>query len=878
MPDERGQGGDLVLLPGEQCDLGDETKGNVTTWVGPTITTLGGQQSYVRYNQKTGGFERVQSKDQAIRRFPQASESQYVILHNPEANGSFPSTGSSTPLKDLLQGETVVIHGPWTKPLYAGQWAEVLDGHRLDPNQYLLIEIQNEQKARDNWHSAKMERSVTATKTAGGDDDSAASTPQESAVVVDDQTIPEFTTGSRLIIRGSDIRFYMPPTGVRVVAIGEGDPTSFVRRACTLERLQYAILVNSKGEKRFPKGPDVVYPMADEEFMTNLAPPGEDGRVFRAIELSEISGIYVKVTADYEDDSGEHVAGDELFITGSEQAIYYPRPEHAVIRYEGKDVHYASVVPEGEGVYVLNRKTGVVEIERGPQTLLPNPIDYVIARRLLSLDTCELYYPGNEEALEHNRRLLASRAPTLGTGSSRRSKRAMAETAEDLADARMVLNYATQPTYAAEMLGDDEVDQALAGDQFERRGQYTEPRSVVLDTKFRGAVKVCPWMNYAILINSADGNRQVVVGPANVLLEWDEYLEVLKLSTGTPKNHDDVKRTVYLQVHNNTVSHVVRAVTQDYCQVEISLSFRVNFEGDTEEDRLKWFAVENYIHLLCIHMESLIRNVVRTHPVKDFYENHTAIIRDVVLGASPGDGTPRTGRFFDENNMRVYDVEVTNVTIRDQQVEAMLVQAQREAFKTAMEDADEDRKLQQQKKAQKRVRESAVSQAETDRARHELELEKIGRKTDEATAQANADAILAGMDAEATRATADFQAEMAEKERQLLDANSASDLARRQNEDAFQAAVDTRKAELVAAATKVATEAVRDRAQAVTPDLIAAVQTIGQNELFTRAVESMSWKELFGTDNVAGLIQTVFSDTPLGSVIGDVMRRSRQQD
>jgi len=63
-PDDRGQGGDLVLLPGEQCDLGDETKGNVTSWVGPTITTLGGQQSYVRYNPKIrpGGTDRSPSR------------------------------------------------------------------------------------------------------------------------------------------------------------------------------------------------------------------------------------------------------------------------------------------------------------------------------------------------------------------------------------------------------------------------------------------------------------------------------------------------------------------------------------------------------------------------------------------------------------------------------------------------------------------------------------------------------------------------------------------------------------------------------------------------------------------------------------------------
>jgi major vault protein len=47
------------------------------------------------------------------------------------------------------------------------------------------------------------------------------------------------------------------------------------------------------------------------------------------------------VIADYDD----HKAGDELFITGKEQAIYFQREEHSIIRYGDQTKHYAVAVP-----------------------------------------------------------------------------------------------------------------------------------------------------------------------------------------------------------------------------------------------------------------------------------------------------------------------------------------------------------------------------------------------------------------------------------------------------------------------------------------------------------------------------------------------------
>jgi hypothetical protein len=34
------------------------------------------------------------------------------------------------------------------------------------------------------------------------------------------------------------------------------------------------------------------------------------------------------------------MAGDELFLTGKDTAIYYPREEHSAIKYDGKIKHF----------------------------------------------------------------------------------------------------------------------------------------------------------------------------------------------------------------------------------------------------------------------------------------------------------------------------------------------------------------------------------------------------------------------------------------------------------------------------------------------------------------------------------------------------------
>ena len=62
------------------------------------------------------------------------------------------------------------------------------------------------------------------------------------------------------------------------------------------------------------------------------------------------------------------------------------------------------------------------------------------------------------------------------------------------------------------------------------------------------------WVGYAVMVVDKQGRRRVEQGPKNLLLEYDETLEVIQLSTGTPKTDDKLVETVFLRVLNNKVS------------------------------------------------------------------------------------------------------------------------------------------------------------------------------------------------------------------------------------------------------------------------------------------------------------------------------------
>lgn len=826
---------DLVLAPNEYAYILDETKGHVIAYVGPHKTSMANTDRPVVYDPEQRRYRRC-GLEEATTTFPFAEEGWYIVLENPAKPGDeeHPGGGPNS-LPKLSAGRKINIPGPATFPLWPGQVAGVLEGHHLRSNQYLVVQVYNEEAARENWARAVIKpQKPSPADSAISAAPAGPSTPLSAAVSVrTDAEAPDLTTGNLLVVRGTEVSFYIPPTGIEVVADGRG---RYVRDAVTLERLEYCILLDEDGNKRFIQGPAVVFPRPTETFVERTC-----GRKFRAIELNELSGLYVKVIAPYTDEQGSarHV-GEELFITGRDQMIYFPRPEHAIIKYGDQEIHYAVAIPAGEARYVLDRLTGAIGLKRGPCMFLPDPRKEVIVRRVLDPKTVDLMFPDNPEAQDYNRRLQQL---------CRRQGPAEILTDRDVSEALRArpAEGARRATPAVNL----KEESGIAGEDFTRQPGHTPPRSITLDTKYEGAVTIDVWTGYAVLVVARSGQRRVVAGPATSLLDYDETLEALTLSSGTPKSSDAPIRTVYLRVLNNKVSDVIEAETRDLCSVAIRVSYRVSFEGDPA----RWFDVEDYVKFLTDHMRSLVRHAVKRMGIEEFHANSVAVVRDAVLGQS-AEAAKRPGRHFEENGMAVTDVEVLDVRIGDETISGFLVQAQHTAVHQAIQIAQDQRNLEVTRKGEEIKQLIASSQSDTACRRLELKTVELRKQYE---------ACLAELESQLRSEQTRLEAELARQE--TLASINTGELTRERARLELELSTARSRLEQRLQELQAEADSLVRKASAITPEFIAALQSYADKDLAGKMAETMAPLAILGGRSVADVLGQLLKGTSLEAAL-----------
>lgn len=807
---------DLVLAVNEYAYVRNNSTGAIRAHVGPTVVTISQQEALVTLNPKTKRFEDTADQKVAKQLFTSAPEGWYVVLKNPVGDNMHPEAGkaNSTP-EGMRIGEKINIPGPVSFALYPGQMTRVLRGHKLRSNQYLLARVYDADAANANVG--------TALNTEGNP------IKQQDA----------YYAGQLLVIKGTEISFYIPPTGIEVVAVEHASDDAYVRDAVTLERLEYAILKDENGEKTYSHGPAVVFPKPTQTFVT--APKG--GVIFRALELSPISGIYIKVIAAYDDvvdgKAVHHPIGEELFITGNDQMIYYPRPEHAMIQYDGKYMHHAIAIPEGEGRYILNRLTGEIKTVKGPAMYLPDPRKEVVVKRKLSAKECELFYPGNREVLEYN----------IGLTERQMEQRANRGQIKSATDA---INDAYSTSNQETTLAIFEANSNIA-----RGVSYTKPRTITLDTKYDGVVAVNVWTGYAVNVVSKSGAREIVVGPATRLLNYDETLEAVNLSTGKPKSTDRILTTAYLRVENNKVSDIIDVQTKDFVNMQIRLSYSVDF---LMEHKDKWFKVDNYVKHLCDRMRSILKKEVKKYDIEEFYSKAATIVRGVVLkvdGEQVGEAeVPQPiGRFFPENGMFVNDVDVLAISIQ-RDVAAMIEKHQEETVRKTLELSAATRRA----KTVQQLLEFEKQEAELTHKNklHAIELAQAA----ELKQLANRQEIAAKQRAEEgakAKAKADMQV--------VLDAIAKAELARDKAADDAKIETEKKLADIEKAKQDAYAETVAKIMKSVAPGLIEAMNAQANADLTKGIGEAIAPYAMANGESIADTVSTLLRGTTLESVI-----------
>lgn len=641
---------DILVAPNEFAYVQDLTKGDIVLYVGPTKISLSNTERLIHF--RGGRFVPVTDDQGAgVHKLIEARSSQYIVLENPPKDPEVKPVKGANYAVELQNGRKVVVPGPAQFPLWPGQRAEVLDGHELRQDQYLVVRVYD-------------------------------------VVPGDDSPI-----GTEKIIRGTEVSFYIPTTGLEVVPDRDG---RYVRKAWRLD-------------------PNI----------------GLHLRVVKSFEAGEGDQL----------PPGQYTAGQDLFLSGRE-GFFFPTSSVEVI-----EVVEPTPLAEKEGIYVRRFDTGAISTVEGPTRYLPDPTREEIVDREIDDEIAELYGIANWEP---------ERALSI----------------------------------------------------------YVPPSTAVMVM--------------------AKNRREVVVGPQTRILEYDEELEVLTLSTGRPKSDERLLSTCFLQIEGNKVSDVVKVKTADHVELEVLLSYRVSFTGDAD----KWFNVKNYVGLLCDHLGSISRAAARSTSIEAFHASSAGVLRDAILGPR-GDSGGREGRHFEENGLWVYDVEVLDVRILDADVERMLCDAQRRAIVSEI-----TRKQQQLRLGDEKLKESVNQEiylAQMATLERVVELEGRSRDAELARAQTRVDLGRLEKVSAATH-----------------DAEASEIRSRAENEDAERRAeIERRRLEARAASFRAQMESLQ-------PELIATLKTMGNQELAAALSKNLSPLAILGGDSVADVATRLLEKLPLG--------------
>lgn len=370
--------------------------------------------------------------------------------------------------------------------------------------------------------------------------------------------------------------------------------------------------------------------------------------------------------------------------------------------------------------------------------------------------------------------------------------------------------------------------------------------------------------NYACMATSASGHR-VIEGPCVELLEYEETLTYLTLSTQTPKTDAEVIRTCFLRTVGNRVSDVIRVQSADFVEVDVRVSYGVTFMKEYKD---RWFNHENYVQVLCEHLRSLVRSRCRQLHLSDLWPRLPDVIRDVILGDKV-EGEGRPGRLFKENGMLVTEVEILTAEILDAQIAQLYHSVQRQIVSLQIGDREAQAQLasarlrdevEKERQALERAAEQRRAELQdTVRAlRHQAALAEIDSKAQAAIAQAEAEGA---REMAALKAALKRQQETQAIERELMAKRAEAEAAARRLVDAQALETEAARHRLQVQLIEVQSAATVAERQAVQRQLVEALTALGDKVLLTEAAQNMNLVSLFKGKDVMTLLGEVLGGT-----------------
>lgn len=895
----------------------DDDKGEVILHVGPTMVSPTAADRVV-IDDGQGGFREDTSGQP--QRMIELSDSQYAVLHNPlsereeGANGRFrPGRNES---KAQRNGTRAMIPGPCSFYLRPGQRAEVRDAHELASNQYLVVKVYGEVDKDAPYYKITAKSATITTATAED-----LTTPNAKSIT--DTELAELSRGQLIVIRGLDTQFYIPPSGVDVVP-----DLSFDDRQITAEAAKKILNtipavpppepqpVVADLEEMEVQRPSPEYKVAKEQVRVPAVSPApiskidQSARNRQAVQRPNVSDAPVRQEIQPSEDDVQLLLSSNIHRQALEREIRKRRL-----------VREAVVLGEKEFCVILDAD-GKRQIKQGPARVFPGPYDTflnkgsnnrvynayeLLPQRALWLRfisaiakeqlnqrlprgvklEAEHYHPGDELVLTGVNSFFfpfneieilhpLTGQPHVGNDHSDVFIDAIGIDQKsgiyvrDLSSGEVRLIRGKQ-SYLVDPRKEVHITRTISTEDWNLWVATSEPHKVTnrsITTPW--AISINIPHNMAIMAASADGQR-VIQGPCVDLLLYQETLVALSLSTGTPKNDNKKLRTVFLRTVGNLISDIIRVETSDFVQVDVRVSYRVNFNPEHKE---RWFNHEDYIGVLTDHLRSLVRSRCRSLSLSDLWPNLSTIIRDIILGERQ-EGGGRKGRLFEENGMHVVEVEVLASEILDKEIARLLESVQRESVSLHISDRQTSEQLRSEKLRHNIERErlelrkeAQERQSKVDEVFRELEnnaaLSKLraSLQTEREKAELSAGNSEMVLQAQIKRDTLVLQANLEKSQRQSV--VELETLHQRHEEElSYQKSLHDLQLQVLDAQSR-ATVAER---QAIQPALVEALTGLGDKLLLSEVASNMNLVSLFKGKDIA----TIFSDLLGGTKVGQTI-------
>ena len=345
-----------------------------------------------------------------------------------------------------------------------------------------------------------------------------------------------------------------------------------------------------------------------------------------------------------------------------------------------------------------------------------------------------------------------------------------------------------------------------------------------------------------------------MVGPQTYLLGYDETLETVdSLEDGK------LKQTVFLKVENNKISDNITVQTNDFVDIDITLSYCVDFAEPMKD---KWFSNRDYVTHLADYERAAIKKEVKNYSLEEFYNNAANIIRDVVTPVIVGDPAVTSVEHYFSNGMYIDDVEVFDVNIVNSEVKRLFDHHQADIVSKSLELSSGNKELEVTRELEKINNEKL--DLELQRAMHEIEvkkkteLEKLVKEC-EITSQRDA------MKKAEKEAENDIQ--------KLLDNIHKSELMRKKAADDQHLAYVKEHDKLEVDRQKAFTDSVKKVIDSISPDLVAAMTTSSKADMLKSVAESLAPYALAGDgESVADVVDKLVRGTAMEGLLDVIVK------